>query len=66
MLQRIENFMERILPDLIKESKIREKRTDAVVQKSQEARTDSEDKLFAAYREVGIVTSRTGHRRRWD
>jgi len=66
MLKRIENFMDKLLPKIAYESEKRQKRTDEVVQKSHEARKSSEDNLFAAYREAGIMTARMGHPRKWD
>ncbi len=66
MLERIENFMDKLFPNLSKDAKDREQKTIEIVEKSHEARKNSEDNLFAAYRQVGILTSRRGHPRRWD
>ena len=66
MIERIENFVERLLPDIAREANARKRKTEDVVKKSHDARTASEDNLFAAYRQIGVATSKTGHPRKWD
>jgi hypothetical protein len=67
MLDRIEKFMDKLLPDLRKGQKAREKTTEEVVNKSEEKRRESVNGVFDAYRKAGIVVSGglSGHRR-WE
>lgn len=66
MFDRIDKFMDKILPDLSRRSKEREETTNSVVQKSAELRRESENNMFEAYRKAGIAVAVRSHHRRWE
>lgn len=66
MLNRIEQIMEKILPDLARGAKNREEATESVVKKSKDARKKSEDAMFEAYRKAGVAVAGVGSHRRWE
>jgi len=66
MFDRIEKFMDKILPDLAKKQEERTKTTEEVVNKSREQRRKSVDGIFDAYRKAGIAVAGQSSHRRWE
>jgi hypothetical protein len=66
MFNKVEQLLDKILPDLARGAKEREETTQAVVNKSARVRRSSEDAMFEAYRRAGIAIVTPSPHRRWE
>lgn len=66
MIERIERLVDRLLPNLDRDTKKRAQATDEVVRRSAQERKTSEDAVFAAYRAAGVAVQGPSRGRKWE
>lgn len=58
--------MRKLIPDLDRDSRDRERAAREVLKKSADQRKDAYSAVIEAYRKTGIAIEQIGHGRRWD
>lgn len=67
MFDWVDTLMDKIRPDLARDTHRRTQETNEVVKKTEDARRDSTNAIFEAYRQSGVAvaSNRSGHRK-WE